>query len=130
MLLAGAAFGALIGVDAAGGIVDTVGTVIVAPAVLVLYFGYAPFLMRRPGRRNGQTWGKQALGIAAVRDDGTPFGFGSAALREVLVKDLLIGFAGAAVFAIPYLLDSLWPLWDGSNRALHDMMVKTHVVRA
>ncbi|MDX6547205.1 MAG: hypothetical protein QOG33_755, partial [Gaiellales bacterium] len=24
----------------------------------------------------------------------------------------------------------LWPLWDGTNRAPHDMIVKSHVVRA
>ena len=26
------------------------------------------------------------------------------------------------------LIDYLWPLWDGENRCLHDMVVSTHVV--
>jgi hypothetical protein len=28
------------------------------------------------------------------------------------------------------LLDVLWPLWDDQDRALHDMVVSTHVIRA
>ena len=32
-------------------------------------------------------------------------------------------------FFIPTLLDWLWPLWDDENRALHDMLVSSHVVR-
>ena len=28
------------------------------------------------------------------------------------------------------LLDDLWPLWEDENKPLHDMIVKTHVVRA
>ena len=42
---------------------------------------------------------------------------------------LLIGFIGG-LFFIPPLLDLLWPIWDESNRALHDMVVNSHVVRA
>jgi uncharacterized RDD family membrane protein YckC len=30
---------------------------------------------------------------------------------------------------LPWLLDNLWPLWDGENRAIHDMIVSTHVVK-
>jgi uncharacterized RDD family membrane protein YckC len=130
LLLAAATFGLLIAVDSVGGVVDTVGTVIFAPLVLIVYFGYPALTMRRTGARNGQTWGKQIAGIRAVRDDGAAYGLGTALVREVLIKQLLIGFVGAIAFSIPFLLDSLWPLWDDSNRALHDMMVKSHVVRA
>ena len=45
------------------------------------------------------------------------------------VKELLIGFVGAIAFSIPFFLDYLWPLWDDANRALHDMIVHTHVVQ-
>ena len=130
VLLAAAVFGLLIAVDSVGGVVDTVGTIVFAPAVVVVYFGYPAFIMRRPGARNGQTWGKQIVGIRAVRDDGAAYGIGTALVRELVVKELLIGFVGAIAFSIPFLLDSLWPLWDDSNRALHDMIVHSHVVRA
>jgi uncharacterized RDD family membrane protein YckC len=96
---------------------------------LVVALAYAPMLMARSGRGNGQTWGKQALGIRVVRDDGRPMSFGWAALRELVVKGILFGWIGSTFFAIPLLLDYLWPLWDDQNRALHDMIVSTHVVR-
>lgn len=91
---------------------------------------YAPTTMARQGERNGQTWGKQLLGIRVVRDSGEPMSFWWAALREVGLKGLALGVAGAVIPLIPYFLDYFWPLWDDENRALHDMAVSTHVVRA
>jgi uncharacterized RDD family membrane protein YckC len=90
---------------------------------------YAPLLMMRSGARNGQTLGKQMIGITVVRDNGQPLGFGYSALREVVVKNLAVGIASAIIPFIPWLLDNFWPLWDDQNRALHDMAVQTHVVR-
>lgn len=90
---------------------------------------YAPVLMSRGGERNGQTFGKQALGIRVTRDNGQPFDMGAAFIRELAVKNLLFGFIGSFFFSIPTLLDWLWPLWDDQNRALHDMVVKTHVMK-
>jgi uncharacterized RDD family membrane protein YckC len=100
--------------------------VVVMAAVSLLY---APLLMMRGGARNGQTLGKQMLGITVVRDNGEPLGFGYSALREVVVKDLAVGIASMIIPLVPWLLDNLWPLWDDQNRALHDMAVQTHVVR-
>jgi uncharacterized RDD family membrane protein YckC len=34
------------------------------------------------------------------------------------------------IVVIPVLLDYLWPLWDQKNRALHDKVVGSVVVRA
>lgn len=97
----------------------------------LLYVFYGAWLMRRPGRRNGQTLGKQWVGIRVVRDTGEPFGLGPGLLREFVVKLLLFGWVGGTfLLAIPSLLDILWPLWEDENRALHDLMVKTHVVDA
>jgi uncharacterized RDD family membrane protein YckC len=95
---------------------------------LALLLFYAPVLMARPGASNGQTWGKQIVDIRVVRDSGQPVDFGFALIREVLVKQLLFNFIGGFFF-FPPLLDVLWPLWDGENRCLHDMVVSTHVVR-
>jgi uncharacterized RDD family membrane protein YckC len=99
-------------------------------AYLVVAFLYAPLLMARDGARNGQTWGKQALNIRVVRDNGQAMSFGWAALREIAVKGLALGIAGSVIPIIPYLLDYLWPLWDDENQALHDKIVSTHVLRA
>ena len=71
-------------------------------------------------RTNGQTIGKRALRIRVVRTSGAPTGFGWSLLREGPVK---------AVLAMLLVVDQLWPLWDRENRALHDMVVKSRVVR-
>jgi uncharacterized RDD family membrane protein YckC len=100
--------------------------VLAASAVFLLY---APLLMMRQGPHNGQTLGKQMIGITVVRDTGEPMSFGWAALREVVVKGLLVGIASSIIPFIPWFLDNFWPLWDDENRALHDMVVSTHVVK-
>lgn len=98
-------------------------------AYLVVLLFYAPVLMGREGEHNGQTLGKQIVGIRVIRDAGQPVDIGFAFLREFVVKGLLFGFVGSFLFSIPTLLDYLWPLWDDQNRCLHDMVVSTHVVR-
>jgi uncharacterized RDD family membrane protein YckC len=112
----------------AGGFIA--GLVLSVIAFLVIAFVYAPLLMRREGPNNGQTWGKQMLNIRVVRDNGEPFNFGYAALREIVVKNLAVGIASSIIPFIPWFLDYFWPLWDDENRALHDMAVSTHVIQA
>jgi uncharacterized RDD family membrane protein YckC len=90
---------------------------------------YAPLLMMREGQRNGQTYGKQMLGIRVIRDSGEPMSFGWAALREVVIKQLAVGFASSIIPFIPFFLNYFWPLWDDQNRALHDFVASTHVVK-
>jgi uncharacterized RDD family membrane protein YckC len=99
-------------------------------AYLIAVLAYAPVLMAREGPNNGQTWGKQLVGIRVVRDTGEPMNFGWSALREIAVKGLLVGIASSILPLIPWLLNYLWPLWDDQNRALHDIVCSTHVVRA
>lgn len=98
--------------------------------VLVVYLAYAPVLMMRRGGHNGQTWGKQLVGIRVVRDSGQPFDFWYAALREIVLKGLAVWIASTIIPLIPWFLNYFWPLWDDQNRALHDIAVSTHVVRA
>ena len=86
--------------------------------------------MAREGQYNGQTWGKQMLGIRVVRDNGQAMSFGWAALREIAVKGLAVTIASSIIPIIPWFLNFFWPLWDDENRALHDMICSTHVVRA
>lgn len=87
---------------------------------------YAPLLMARTGTRNGQTLGKQAMGIRVVLADGETIGFWRGVLRTVLAQQLL-----AAITLYAYaLVDYLWPLSDRRNQALHDKIANTLVVRA
>ena len=99
-------------------------------AYLVVAFLYAPLLMKREGQHNGQTWGKQALGIRVIRDSGEEMTFGPAALREIVIKGFAVGIASSIIPFIPWFLDFFWPLWDDENRALHDIVCSTHVVNA
>jgi uncharacterized RDD family membrane protein YckC len=64
-----------------------------------------------------------------VRANGERMTFGWAMLREVAVKSLLFGIAGSVTFGLASLADYLWPLWDDENRALHDFIVNTRVVK-
>jgi uncharacterized RDD family membrane protein YckC len=98
---------------------------LIATAVALLY---SPIWMVRT---NGQTLGKQLMGIRVIRPDGRRIEFLYALVREVVVKTFLFaGLGGSLTFGLLWLLDCLWPLWDDENRALHDMIVNSRVVRA
>ncbi len=97
---------------------------------LVAALTYYPLLMMRKGEANGQTLGKQIVGIRVVLESGEPFTYGTGALREFAIKNLLFGTVGGFLLGIPTLLNYLWPLWDDENRALHDMLASTRVVQA
>ena len=114
-------------VDSYGGAVALIVAALIAVfAITVVAFLYAPILM---SRTNGQTLGRMALGIRVIRADGGPMTFWFAMLREVVVKALLVGVISSATFGLASLLDALWPLWDEENRALHDLVVNTRVIR-
>ena len=103
-----------------------VGLMLSFVAIAIVALLYAPLMM---DRTNGKTLGRMAMGIRVVRAGGQPMTFGWAMLREVAVKALLFGFAGSITFGLANLADVLWPLWDDENRALHDFIVDTRVVR-
>jgi uncharacterized RDD family membrane protein YckC len=87
---------------------------------------YAPILM---SRTNGQTLGRMVVNIRVIRADGGPMTFWFAVLREIVVKSLLVGVVSSFTFGLSWLLDILWPLWDEENRALHDFVVNTRVIK-
>ena len=114
-------------VDTNGGAAAFIVTVaFAAVAIAIGALLYAPILM---SRTNGQTWGRMAVNIRVIRADGGPMTFWFAMLREVLVKSLLVGFLSSFTFGLAWLLDVLWPLWDEENRALHDFVVNTRVIK-
>lgn len=59
-----------------------------------------------------------------VLPDGRGVSLGRALCREVLVRLLLGGLV------IGGLTDVLWASWDPQKRAVHDIAVKTRVVKA
>jgi uncharacterized RDD family membrane protein YckC len=125
-LLAGG--GIALALDGSGA-AEVIGWIVAGVAYVAALTLYSPVLMRRAGAHNGQTWGRQIVGIRVVRDNREPLGFWFAFLREVVVKWFLFGTVGGTFF-LPTILDWLWPLWDGENRALHDFICSTHVVKA
>src|SRR6478735_364206 len=92
-------------------------------AWLVALGAYTGLTMTRGGERNGQTLGKQAVNVRVIRDDGQPITWKTVALREVGLK----GIGWWITFGIGWLADILWPLGEGQNRSLHDLIVRTHV---
>ena len=114
--------------DTAGIISVIVGLMLAFGAFAVIALLYAPLMM---ARTDGQTLGRQAMGIRVIRVSGDPMTFGWAMLREVAIKWLLFGVVGGSTtLGLAGLLDVLWPLWDEENRALHDFIVGTRVVKA
>ncbi len=114
-------------VDTDGGAAAFIVTALFAVlAFAIVALLYAPVLM---SRTNGQTLGRMVVNIRVIRTDGGPVTFWFAVLREVIVKSLLVGALSSATFGLAWLLDVLWPLWDEENRALHDFVVSTRVVK-
>ena len=68
----------------------------------------------------GQSPGKIAIGIKIVKTDGTPIGFGTMLLREII---------GKIVSAIILLLGYIWILFDGQRQGWHDKIASTYVVK-
>lgn len=101
--------------------------VLVTALVLTLFIFLYPTLWI--ARHQGQTIGKRLLGIRVVCADGSYLGLGHAAVREILVKQLLFGFAASFSFGAIQMADLLWPFVDRRNRCIHDIAARTVVVR-
>jgi uncharacterized RDD family membrane protein YckC len=109
----------------AGVVALAVGFIVAVLVFAVVALLYAPLMM---AKTNGKTLGRMATGIRVVRASGEPMTFKVAAIREILLKALVVGIANSVLFGLPGLLDILWPLWDEENRALHDFPVNTRTI--
>jgi len=80
------------------------------------------------GGRRGQTLGKMVWDVR-VRDAATggPLGVPKAAIRY-LAPTLLFLIPIAGLFL--WIVDGLWPLWDGRRQAMHDKLAGSMVVSA
>ncbi|MGB8503415.1 RDD family protein, partial [Mycobacterium sp.] len=67
----------------------------------------------------GWSLGRALFGIAVVRRDGRPAGFG-----RLLARDLAHVLDTAALF-----VGWLWPLWDSRRRTFADLLLRTEVRR-
>ncbi len=92
--------------------------VLVSAVVGALYF---PSLMLA---WDGRTLGKRALGIRVVRADGRPLDAGTVLLRQVVLQYLFL-----ALVPLIGLINYLMPLADDYNRAGHDRVARTLVLR-
>ena len=80
-------------------------------------------------KTDGRTVGKLATGIRVVRESGQSFDAGAAILREFVLKGVAVWLANSVTGGLAGLINVLWPLWDNENRAIHDMIASTRVVR-
>ena len=78
--------------------------------------------------RNGQTPGKQMVGIRVIRSNGEPSGWTDTFIREFVLEWLAVGFLSGITGGIFYAVNYLWPLWDKDKQALHDKLAETLVV--
>jgi len=127
-----AVFGAVFSIgffasEVAGIVGLIVGLLLGVVAMVIVALVYAPLMMVAT---NGKTLGKMATGIRVVRVNGERMTLSTAALRDAVLKILVPGVINSFVAGLPVasLVDLLWPLWDGENRALHDFPVDTRVV--
>jgi uncharacterized RDD family membrane protein YckC len=120
-----------------------VGTILGAMAGVAAWLALTIWLVRRPGARNGQTLGKQMIGIRVVRADRREIGVGWALLRELLAKWVLVGMTSSLISTMMGFFDvgligalaavAIWygpAFFDEQRRALHDRICDTRVVDA
>lgn len=97
---------------------------------LVAFWGvYMPLISARSGAANGQTLGKQIIGIKVIRSDRSPLTVSDCFYREGLWKGVVFLGLGC-LLVVPFLLDILAPVRDQQARALHDRRAKTLVVKS
>jgi uncharacterized RDD family membrane protein YckC len=103
-----------------------VGFLVVSIVVRCLYYvGFLKGFQATPG--------KLMLGLQVrLRDRPGPLPWGTVLLRWA--TQVGYGFFGVIPFvgaltSIYWLLDNLWPLWDGKRQALHDKAARTNVVK-
>ena len=70
------------------------------------------------------------IGIRVVRDNGQSDELRLGSPARDRDQGPGGGIASSIIPIIPWFLNFFWPLWDDENRALHDMICSTHVVRS
>ena len=133
VFLATFGFGFIMAADSGPSAVDGKGAlktalIAVGAVSLVLMLGYVVWWLI--ALRRGQTPGKQLVGIRVIKANGEPSGWGYTFVREFIIKGLLGGLLSSITGGVYWVVDHLWPLWDGNSQALHDKMMSTLVVQS
>lgn len=89
-------------------------------------FTYYLLTMLRPDH-NGQTWGKQMMGLKVQTVDGRRVSKNDIFRREMLARNG-IELVGTITFYLLTILSYMWPLWDKKQQTLHDKLARTIVV--
>jgi uncharacterized RDD family membrane protein YckC len=93
----------------------------------VLYIAYGTLLCGSP---RGQTVGMMAVGVRAVRDETLGvLGYGRALARAVVEGVFRLIELLFFILGLIWLLDMLFPLWDGRRQTLHDKVAGSVVLR-
>jgi uncharacterized RDD family membrane protein YckC len=93
----------------------------------VLYVAYGTL---RCGSPRGQTVGMMAVGVRAVRQGSLGvLGYGRALGRAVVEGVFRLIELLFFVLGVIWLLDMLFPLWDGQRQTLHDKVAGSVVLR-
>jgi uncharacterized RDD family membrane protein YckC len=101
-----------------GGLGAMLVILILFPAALAVMLFNEVYLA---GKNNGQTIGKKLMNIRVAKEDGTPFGYMDAFLRNIIgywISGLVCG------------LGFIWGLFDSRNQTWHDKIFHTLVVQA
>src|SRR5690349_1048901 len=107
------------------GVDEDVAIAVLYGVLIVAVVVYNALMLSRKGEGNGQTIGKNAMGIRVVRTDcNGPITLDVASRREALRRALL----GISPFYS--IIDIFWPISDVANQSLHDKVAKTYVVMA
>jgi uncharacterized RDD family membrane protein YckC len=93
-------------------------------ATSLYLFVYLPLTMSRHGERNGQTLGKQALGVRVVTAEGVPVSYGRVMRRELLGTWVINWVTG--LYSI---VDYGFGLFDNRRQCLHDKIASTYVIK-
>jgi uncharacterized RDD family membrane protein YckC len=108
-VISGVALGIIVGL---GGMDSRYGAVLLG---FVIYLAVNLYFWSK-----GKTLGKFVLGMRVYKTDGTPAGFGTMLLREIVGK-----FISGLVFSLGY----LWIIFDREHQGWHDKIAGTVVLK-
>lgn len=109
---------------------------LLALGIIVILIGvilgmlYEPVMTARKGARNGQTLGRQAVGIRITNLQGGPISTGQAWGRYCFKQFVINGIGAGISGGLAGLLNYLWMLWDSNKQCWHDKIANTLVLKA
>lgn len=106
------------------------GTYLLEAVLFVVTLGVGWYIWLIFTAQTAQTPAKRLLGVYILdADTRSPVSTGRVWIREVLVKQLLVGLLGL-VTGVASLIDAIWVFFDRNRQALHDKVAGTIVVYA